>query len=51
MSEEIGQGMTEYALIISFVALLVFGAVKVLGEEITSLLNRAVDALKNEVAA
>jgi hypothetical protein len=25
--------------------------VKVLGEEITSLLNRAVDALKNEVAA
>ncbi|MBS4032435.1 MAG: hypothetical protein KGZ63_13585 [Clostridiales bacterium] len=51
LSEEVGQGMTEYALIISILALAVFIAMKVMGEEITNLLNRAVDALKNENAA
>lgn len=51
LSEEVGQGMTEYALIISIVALAVFITVKVMGEEISNLLNRAVDALNNEEAA
>ncbi len=45
LSEEIGQGMTEYVLITSIIVLAVFITVKAMGEAVTNLLTRALDAL------
>ena len=46
MSEDNGQGMTEYALILSFVALAVVAAVRVLGGAIRDFLPTVLDAVE-----
>ncbi|RQD72268.1 MAG: Flp family type IVb pilin [Tindallia sp. MSAO_Bac2] len=43
MSEDSGQGMTEYALILSFVALAVVAAVRLLGQAISDFLPTVLD--------
>ncbi len=42
---ERGQGMIEYALVISFVALIVVGALAVLGTRLTTLYNSAASSI------
>ncbi|MCR4401986.1 MAG: Flp family type IVb pilin [Firmicutes bacterium] len=46
MSDESGQGMAEYALIITLVAVVLAGLVGVIGVRAGDLLGRAIDAME-----
>jgi len=45
--DETGQGMTEYALIIAMVALVVFISIRETGGQILLLLNRVVESFES----
>jgi pilus assembly protein Flp/PilA len=47
LMDEDGQGMVEYGLIIGLVAIVVIGALTLLGPKIGGLFNKAGDALNN----
>ncbi len=48
--EESGQGMVEYGLIIALVAIVVVGALLLLGPSITNLFNNVTNRLNNPSA-
>ena len=45
MEEEDGQGLTEYALILAFIAILAIGALTLLGGKVTSALSTVGNSL------
>lgn len=45
--EERGQGLTEYALIIALIAVVVIGAIVILGGQIKNVFNHVTDCLGN----
>ena len=47
LEEEAGQGMVEYALIIAFIALVVIGALRLVGNELVDFFNKANEAISN----
>jgi len=49
LSDDRGQGLVEYALIISLIAVVVIGALRVLGTNGNNSLDNAANALENSV--
>lgn len=45
LNDEEGQGMVEYGIIVALIAVVVIGAVKVLGEKTSATFNSAADAV------
>lgn len=48
--EEKAQGLVEYALIIVLIAIVVIGALTLLGPQISNVFNRITDELANAIA-
>ena len=50
LRREEGQGLTEYALIIALIAVVVVGAILVLGQDIGKLFNNVSNCLSNNTS-
>ncbi|TEB12142.1 Flp/Fap pilin component [Pelotomaculum sp. FP] len=46
LSEESGQGMVEYGLIVALIAVMVVGTLKIIGEDLLAKFNTISDHLK-----